>query len=112
MKQSRLLTDFIYPKQASITYTLSSAGFTDSEASVSEYLPQTVTYTAPPMHGRWSPLVTDQPIYNFRVRATAVCFNWETMELDEVRIPLPLGQEFAVKLLFAMRSPLPVTDGD
>ena len=60
---------------------------------------------------RWSLLTADQPIFNFRVRCTAMCFNWETMALEEVKIPLPLGAEFSVKLLFATRSDIPVTEG-
>ncbi len=63
------------------------------------------------MHGRFSPLVTDQPIYAFRVRATAMCFNWNTMALEEVSIPLGLGNEFSVKLLFATKSEVPVVEG-
>ncbi len=108
---TRLMSDYIIPKQAAISYNLFSNDFPSSTANFTEYLPQTITYNSPAMHGRWSPLTTDQPIYNFRVRATAMCMNFATLELEEVRIPVPLGQEFAVKLLFAMRSEVPVTEG-
>ena len=105
------MTDYIIPKTGSINYSLNSGGFANSTASFSEFLPQTITFSASPQTVRWSPLVTDQPIYNFRVRCTAAVFNWQTMAMDETMIPLPLAAEFTVKILFATKSEIPVIEG-
>ena len=105
------MSDYLIPTQAAIGWTLNGGDYSASSAGFTENLPQTMTYTAPPMHGRFSPLTADQPIYNFRVRATAICFNWLTMAMEELSIPLGLGNEFSVKLLFATKSEVPVTVG-
>jgi hypothetical protein len=108
---TRLMTDFLVPKSAVINYTLNSGDFSPSNAGFSELLPQTITFDASPSTVRWSRLVANQPIYNFRVRATALVFNWDTMLLEETMIPLPLAAEYNIKLLFATRSEVPVTEG-
>ena len=107
---TRLMSDYLMPKQATVSYPVLSGGFAETNASFSENLPQTITFTAN-KNIRWSLLTTDQPIFNFRVRCTAMCFNWGTQRLEEVKIPLPLGAEYSIKLLFATRSDVPVTEG-
>ena len=59
MAMTRLMSDFLVPKQSVINYNLNSFGYGGQTASFSENLPQTITYTAPPMHGRFSPLTAE-----------------------------------------------------
>jgi hypothetical protein len=108
---SRVMTDFITPKTANLSYQLNRDGYPSADGTFTEHLPQTITFTAPPMSGRWTPITAPQPIYNFEVRATCMCFNWDTMEFTDEAIPLPLGAEFTCKLLFASRSEVPVVEG-
>ncbi len=105
------MTDYLIPKSAVINYTLDSGHFIPSTASFTELLPQTITFSANPNTVRWSRLVANSPIYNFRVRATALVYNWVTNSLEETMIPLPMAAEFNVKLLFATRSEVPVSEG-
>ena len=43
---TRVMSDYLMPKSASLNYGVNSGGFASSDGSFSENLPQTITYTA------------------------------------------------------------------